>query len=100
MRELFQVGTINLSVAVWVGLIALIGVATDDGVIMATYLRDKFDEAELGMSIAEIREKTVEAGCRRIRACLMTTATTLLALLPSLVRAVAGRTSWFRWHYL
>ena len=42
MRELFQVDTINMSVAVWVGIIALIGLATDDGVIMATYLRDKF----------------------------------------------------------
>ena len=82
MRDLFQVGTINVSVAVWIGLIALIGVATDDGVIMATYLRDKFEHAHGRLSTDEIREKTVEAGCRRIRACLMTTATTLLALLP------------------
>jgi Cu(I)/Ag(I) efflux system membrane protein CusA/SilA len=82
MRTLFQVDTVNLSVAVWIGLIALIGIATDDGVIMATYLRDKFKGAASELSIQEIRAKTVEAGTRRIRACLMTTATTLLALLP------------------
>src|SRR5690606_38220647 len=39
MRELFQVGPINLSVAVWVGFLALFGIATDDGVIMATYIQ-------------------------------------------------------------
>ncbi len=32
LRDLFQVHTINLSVAVWVGFIALFGIATDDGV--------------------------------------------------------------------
>ena len=82
MRELFQVDTINMSVAVWVGIIALIGLATDDGVIMATYLRDKFREQEETLSVEMVRACTVEAGTRRIRACLMTTATTLLALLP------------------
>ena len=76
--ELFQVDTINMSVAVWVGIIALIGLATDDGVIMATYLRDKFREQEETLSV-EMVGLAVEAGTRRIRACLMTTATTLLA---------------------
>ena len=45
MRDLFQMHTINLSVAVWVGFIALFGVATDDGVLMGTYIHHVFLEA-------------------------------------------------------
>ncbi len=81
MRDLFQVGTVNLSVAVWIGFIALVGIATDDGVVMSTYLKQRF-EAEPPKSIAEVRERTLDAGLRRVRPCLMTTATTILALLP------------------
>jgi copper/silver efflux system protein len=81
MRDLFQVGTVNLSVAVWVGIIALIGIATDDGVVLSTYLKQRF-EAEPPRTRDEVRERTLEAGLRRVRPCLMTTATTILALLP------------------
>ena len=42
MRDLFQMKAINLSVAVWVGFIALFGIATDDGVLIATYLDQSF----------------------------------------------------------
>src|SRR3546814_19742038 len=53
MRELFQMHTINLSVAVWVGFIALFGIATNDGVIMGTYLtqvfgRERSEERRVG----------------------------------------------------
>jgi Cu(I)/Ag(I) efflux system membrane protein CusA/SilA len=83
LRDLFQMDTINLSVAVWVGFIALFGIATDDGVVLATYLRQTFDKED-PQTIDEVREVVVVAGSRRIRPCLMTTATTLLALLPIL----------------
>lgn len=81
LRDLFQVHPINLSVAVWVGFLALFGIADDDGVVMGTYLRQSFDRTN-PQTIEEIREATVQAGKRRVRAALMTTATTILALIP------------------
>jgi Cu(I)/Ag(I) efflux system membrane protein CusA/SilA len=89
LRDLFQVHTINLSVAVWVGFIALFGIATDDGVVMATYLKQTFDKNK-PKSIDDIRTFVVEAGEKRIRPCLMTTATTILALLPILTSTGRG----------
>lgn len=80
-RDLFQIKTINLSVAVWVGFIALFGIATDDGVLMGTYLDQSFDRNRT-KTIPEIREAVVEAGLRRIRPAVMTSATTIIALLP------------------
>jgi copper/silver efflux system protein len=89
MRELFQFQAINLSVAVWVGFLALFGIAVDDGVVMMTYLRQSTDERRPG-TIAEVREATVHAGLRRVRPCLMTSATTILALLPVLTATGRG----------
>ncbi|MBD3297277.1 MAG: AcrB/AcrD/AcrF family protein [candidate division Zixibacteria bacterium] len=89
LRDLFQMHTINLSVAVWVGFLALFGIATDDGVILATYLKQSF-ERNVPQTVGEIREATVEAGKRRIRPCLMTTATTLIALIPILTSTGRG----------
>ena len=89
LRELFQMHTINLSVAVWVGFIALFGTATDDGVVMATYLTQTFDRNS-PVTKQEIRASIVEAGEKRIRPCLMTTATTILALLPVLTSTGRG----------
>ena len=89
VRELFQMHPINLSVAVWVGFIALFGIATDDGVVMATYLTQTFDRNS-PENKKEIRAAIVEAGEKRIRPCLMTTATTILALLPILTATGRG----------
>ncbi len=90
MRDFFQVHPINLSVAVWVGFLALFGIASDDGVIMATYLNQTFEKIE-PKSVKDIREATIRAGKRRVRPCMMTTVTTLLALIP--VLASTGRGS-------
>jgi Cu(I)/Ag(I) efflux system membrane protein CusA/SilA len=89
MRDLFQMHPINLSVAVWVGFIALFGIATDDGVVMATYLTQTFDR-NTPENKKEVRASVVEAGEKRIRPCLMTTATTILALLPILTSTGRG----------
>ncbi|QAA81635.1 efflux RND transporter permease subunit [Aequorivita sp. H23M31] len=89
LRELFQIHPINLSVAVWVGFIALFGIATDDGVVMATYLTQTFNKNDPD-TVREIRASIVEAGEKRIRPCLMTTATTILALLPILTSTGKG----------
>lgn len=89
LRAIFGVRPIHLSVAVWVGFIALIGIATDDGVVMATYLDQSFAR-NTPRSRDEIRAAIVEAGRRRIRPCLMTTATTVLALLPVLTSTGRG----------
>ncbi|MDT0674982.1 efflux RND transporter permease subunit [Autumnicola musiva] len=89
LRDLFQMRTINLSVAVWVGFIALFGIATDDGVVMATYLTQTFDK-NVTETKEQIRASVVEAGEKRIRPCLMTTATTILALLPVLTSTGRG----------
>jgi copper/silver efflux system protein len=83
MRDLFQVQPINLSVAVWVGFLALFGIATDDGVLMATYLKQSLHEASF-TSNRELRDAVVEGALRRIRPALMTVSTTILALLPVL----------------
>ena len=89
LRDLFQMHPINLSVAVWVGFIALFGIATDDGVVMATYLTQTFNKNNPN-NVKEIRASVVEAGMKRIRPCLMTTATTILALLPILTSTGRG----------
>jgi Cu(I)/Ag(I) efflux system membrane protein CusA/SilA len=89
MRDLFQMKTLNLSVAVWVGFLALFGIATDDGVLIATFLKDSF-KRNTPQSIEEIRDAVVEGGLRRVKPAMMTTATTILALLPILTSTGKG----------
>jgi Cu(I)/Ag(I) efflux system membrane protein CusA/SilA len=89
LRELFQIHPVNLSVAVWVGFLALFGIATDNGVIMATYLDQTFLRTT-PRSLEDIRRATIESGERRVRPCLMTTATTILALIPVLTSTGRG----------
>jgi Cu(I)/Ag(I) efflux system membrane protein CusA/SilA len=72
-----------------VGFLALFGIATDDGVLVATFLRDSFKKNN-PTNIKEIRAAVVEGGNRRVRPAMMTTATTILALLPVLTSTGKG----------
>jgi Cu(I)/Ag(I) efflux system membrane protein CusA/SilA len=83
LRDLFQMHTINLSVAVWVGFIALFGIATNDGVIMGTYIHQVFEERHPA-TIHDVREAVITAGMKRVRPAMMTTAVAVIALLPVL----------------
>jgi len=83
LRDMFQMHTINLSVAVWVGFIALFGIATNDGVIMGTYIHQVFEDMKPS-TIHEVREAVVMAGKKRVRPAMMTTAVAVIALLPVL----------------
>jgi copper/silver efflux system protein len=89
MRDLFQMGKINISVAVWVGFIALFGIATDDGVIMGTYLMQIFRKNKPG-NVSEVRASVVDAGSKRVRPAMMTAATTIIALIPVLTSTGKG----------
>ncbi len=86
---LLAINHIEINTAVWVGFIALFGIAVDDGVVMATYLDQVFTRRRLA-TIDDIRNATVEAGMKRIRPCLMTTFTTVIALLPVLTSTGRG----------
>ena len=83
LRDMFQMHTINLSVAVWVGFIALFGIATNDGVIMGTYIHQVFED-RLPATVHDVREAVVTAGMKRVRPAMMTTAVAVIALLPVL----------------
>jgi len=83
LRDMFQMHTINLSVAVWVGFIALFGIATNDGVIMGTYIHQVFEDRHPS-TVHDVREAVVTAGMKRVRPAMMTTAVAVIALLPVL----------------
>ncbi len=89
VRELLQIGPTNLSVAVWVGFLALFGIATDNGVVTATYLDQTLHQHRPDTTEA-LRQRIIEGATRRIRPALMTTATTLLALVPVLMSTGRG----------
>ncbi|HLP75240.1 MAG TPA: efflux RND transporter permease subunit, partial [Bacteroidales bacterium] len=83
LRDMFQMHPINLSVAVWVGFIALFGIATNDGVIMGTYIHQVFEDRHPA-SVHDVREAVIAAGKKRVRPAMMTTAVAVIALLPVL----------------
>jgi copper/silver efflux system protein len=80
---------IYMTVAVVVGFIALLGVLVDDGVVIGTYIQQRY-ERDKPTTRAEIRRVVIEAGSRRIRPALMTTVTTVVALVPVLLTTGRG----------
>jgi Cu(I)/Ag(I) efflux system membrane protein CusA/SilA len=72
---------VNLSVAVWVGFIALFGVVDDSSVVMLDFLEKEFAARE-AESIADVRAMVTEASLKRVRPLLMSTATTVFGLMP------------------
>ena len=80
---------VELNTAVWIGFIAAFGLAEDDGVVMATYIRQLLKRRTI-RSVADIRQTVYEAGLKRIRPCMMTTITTLAALVPVIVSTGRG----------
>ncbi|NCD33825.1 MAG: efflux RND transporter permease subunit [Spartobacteria bacterium] len=89
LRDVFHVHTTHLSVAVWVGFLALFGMACNNGVLMATILTQSFHTDE-SLTRPQIRQRVIEAALLRVRPAIMTTATTLLALLPVLTAQGRG----------
>ncbi|MBL9085472.1 MAG: efflux RND transporter permease subunit [Planctomycetales bacterium] len=80
---------VEMNTAVWIGIIALIGIAEDDGVVMGTYIEQLLNKRP-PKSVQDIRQAVIEAGRRRIRPCLMTAFTTFAALLPVMVATGRG----------
>jgi copper/silver efflux system protein len=80
---------VKLNTAVWVGFIALFGLAADDGIVIATYIHQVLKRRTI-RTVAELRSAIYEAGLRRIRPCVMTTVTTLAALVPILISTGRG----------
>ena len=80
---------IQINTAIWVGFIALFGIAVDNGVILCSYLEDRFKKHP-AKSRTDIIENVIYAGIKRVRPCLMTTATTIIALIPVLASTGKG----------
>jgi Cu(I)/Ag(I) efflux system membrane protein CusA/SilA len=80
---------LDMNTAMWVGFIALFGLAADDGIVMATYMREMLAKQTI-RNVEDLRMAIYEAGLRRIRPCVMTTVTTIVALVPVLLSTGRG----------
>ncbi|MBU0895698.1 MAG: CusA/CzcA family heavy metal efflux RND transporter [Candidatus Omnitrophica bacterium] len=79
----------KFSTAVWVGFIALFGVATDNAVVLVSCLDDLFKE-KIPKSIKDIRDTVIQGGLLRVRPAMMTTTTTIIALIPVMLSTGTG----------
>lgn len=88
----------NFSVAVWVGFIALYGVAVQTGVVMVVYLHEALDRRLLAyksgkrgpITVHDITEATIEGAVLRLRPKVMTVGTAMIGLLPYHVSTGVG----------
>jgi Cu(I)/Ag(I) efflux system membrane protein CusA/SilA len=82
----------NFSVAVWVGYIALFGIAVETGVVMVVYLHEALDHKLLAGSVtnADIHAAAIEGAVHRLRPKLMTVFAVLASLVPILFETGVG----------
>jgi Cu(I)/Ag(I) efflux system membrane protein CusA/SilA len=83
----------NLSTAVWVGLIAVGGVAAQTGIVVVVYLDQAFKELHAQgrmRSVQDVDNAVVEGAAKCLRPMLMTVATTVLGLMPLLFESGVG----------
>jgi Cu(I)/Ag(I) efflux system membrane protein CusA/SilA len=83
----------NMSIPVWVGLIALLGIDAETGVFMLLYLDLAYEEAKREgrlSSLADLREAVIQGAAKRVRPKFMTFATTSIGLLPIMWATGAG----------
>ena len=83
----------NFSVAVWVGYIALFGIAVETGVVMVVYLHEALEKklaAGQPLTPADIRQAAIEGAVHRLRPKLMTVAAVLASLIPILYESGVG----------
>ena len=79
----------KFSTAVWVGFIALFGVATDNAVVLLSTLDDLFKK-KLPKTVEDIRKTVIQGGLLRVRPAMMTTMTTIIALMPIMFSTGTG----------
>ncbi len=75
----------NFSVAVWVGIIALAGVAAETGTVMLVYINDAYNELKRKgrmQSVQHLDEAIMEGAVQRLRPKMMTVMTTIMGLIP------------------
>jgi Cu(I)/Ag(I) efflux system membrane protein CusA/SilA len=83
----------NLSVAVGVGFIALLGLAAETGVVMLVYLNgayERFRNQGRMNQIADLKQAIIAGSVERIRPILMTVGTTMIGLLPIMIGTETG----------
>jgi Cu(I)/Ag(I) efflux system membrane protein CusA/SilA len=83
----------NTSIAVWVGMIALLGVAAETASVMVVYLDEAWSQGRAKgtlRSVEDLVSASLEAGSKRVRPLLMTVMTNVFGLLPVLLDRGVG----------